>query len=166
MRDLNYYGNLCIKHLNTIGIYPNDIEEWQVNNRAKRFGQCKKENGTYTINININLLNENVPELSLMETIFHELLHAVDGCMNHGNKWQELAELVSDCYNVNITRCSSYEEKYGSQVANEILQDRKLFAIKCQDCGCVYKRMGYRRPKWYIHTDSYKCKCGGKLYRI
>lgn len=73
-------------------------------------GTGTKRNSCYSININVLLLNENCPENSLYETLYHELLHCVDGCMNHGIKWQQLAELVSDCYNVDITRCSSDEK--------------------------------------------------------
>lgn len=169
MRDLENYGRQCITNLNAIGIYPNDIDSFIVNTRAKRrWGQAQKRNGVYSINVNIILLNENTPENSLYETLYHELLHCVDGCMNHGDKWQNLADLVSDCYNVNITRCSSNEKKLGKEMAAEYVQQKKEYAVKCTGCGIICRRMGYRNPKWYAHTEEYSCKrCGcDKLIRV
>lgn len=167
MRNLEVYGRQCIENLNAIGIYPYEIDSFIVNTRAKRrWGQVQKRNSRYSININALLLNENCPENSLYETLYHELLHYVDGCMNHGVKWQQLAELVSDCYNVDITRCSSDEKKLGKEFSEEQIQ-KNTYKVKCCDCGTITKRIGYRSPKWYIHPDLYKCsKCGGKLEKI
>ena len=91
--------------------------------------------------------------------------------MNHGEKWQKLAELVSDCYGVDITRTSSDDEKLGVEYANEVRlvkeQNIKTFTIQCVDCGAKTIRHGMRSPKWYIHPDWYKCsKCGGKLEKV
>lgn len=171
MRNLEKYGKMCIENLNAIGIYPNKIESFTVNTRAKRrWGQTRKKDGKYYININAELLNENASENGLIETIMHELLHCVDGCMNHGKKWQELAEIASDCYNVDITRCSNDEKKLGVEYANEyrtkMSQDKKLYKIKCSECGCETSRMCYRKPKWYSKIELYRCKCGGNLIRI
>ena len=168
MRNLEQYGRECIKNLNAISIYPNEIDNFIVNTRAKRrWGQAQKKNGRYSININALLLNENCPEKGLYETLYHELLHCVDGCMNHGDKWQELAELVSDCYNVDITRCSSDEKKLGIELAEEKRQEKNIYKVKCCNCGTVTKRMGYRAPKWYIHPEWYACKkCVGKLEKV
>lgn len=83
MRNLEAYGRQCIENLNAIGIYPHEIDSFIVNTRAKRrWGQTQKRNSRYSININVLLLNENCPENSLYETLYHELLHCVDGCMN------------------------------------------------------------------------------------
>ena len=172
MRNLEVYGRQCIENLNAIGIYPHEIDSFVVNTRAKRrWGQAQKRNGRYSININVLLLNKNCPENSLYETLYHELLHCVDGCMNHGIKWQQLAELVSDCYNVDITRTSSDDKKLGVEYANEVRtikeQNMKTFIVQCVDCGTKTTRHGMRSPKWYIHPEWYKCsKCGGKLEKV
>lgn len=92
--------------------------------------------------------------------------------MNHGIKWQQLAELVSDCYNVDITRCSSDEKKLGKElsVGKELSEEqvqKNTYKVKCCNCGNITKRMGYRSPKWYMHPDWYKCsKCGGELEKV
>ena len=172
MRNLEQYGKQCIENLNAIGIYPNDILEFRINTRAKkRWGQACKKSGVYSININVLLLQDDCPERALLETLYHELLHCVDDCMNHGEKWQELAELVNDCYMVNITRASSDEEKLGVEYASEVRevkqQSLKIFAVQCVDCGNKCTRHGMRSPQWYAHPERYQCsKCGGKLKKV
>ena len=172
MRKLEVYGRQCIEDLNAIGIYPHEIDSFVVNTRAKkRWGQACKKSGVYSININVLLLQDDCPERALLETLYHELLHCVDGCMNHGEKWQELAELVNDCYMVNITRASSDEEKLGVEYASEVRevkqQSLKIFAVQCVDCGTKTTRRGMRSPKWYVYPERYKCsKCGGELKKV
>lgn len=164
MRNLYEIGRQCIENLNIIGIYPNEISEFKINTRAKsRFGQARYNSllDEYTIEINATLLRYDCNEKALLETMYHELLHCVDGCMNHGKKWQDLADLVNDCYCMNITRVSTLDEKYGKEYAKvvreEQAQAKKTFKCYCRDCGQVYKRIGYRAPKWYTHMDNYFC---------
>lgn len=161
MKDLNKIGRQCIANLNAIGIYPNEISEFKVNSRAKRiFGQASLTNGKYTIEINAILLREECPEYGLLDTLYHELLHCVNGCMNHGKKWQDLADLVNDCYNMNISRTSTLEETYGnyaSVIIAERKEELKVFRCQCDRCGRIYSKKGYRAPKWYAHPNKFYC---------
>lgn len=164
MRDLTVVINNCISDLNAIGIYPNKIEKIEINTRAKsRWGQCKYNTDCfgdrhYSININALLLDERTPMNSLLDTCYHELLHAVDGCMNHGSKWESLADLVSDCYSVNISRCSSADEKLGEEmkVVKTETNPKKIYKAKCACCGKIITQKGYRMPKWYKHCNDTK----------
>lgn len=171
MRDLNKYAKECFDNLNAIDIYPNIVKEFSINTRAKhRWGQAKKNVNGYSININAVLLNEDVPELSLYETLYHELLHCVDGCMNHGDKWNRLAQVVNDCYNVNITRTSSASEKLGDykqEYDDELNRKEKCYKVICTSCKHEIMRYGNRSPKWYAHPEFYRCKlCGGSLEKV
>lgn len=164
MRDVYKVGKQCIENLNVIGIYPNFVLNFRVNTRAKgRYGQASYNplNDEYTIEISSTLLREDCNEKALLETMYHELLHCVDGCMNHGKKWQELADLVNDCYSVNITRVSSMEKKYGEEFAKIVREEedkaKHEYKCYCESCGKVYKRVGYRAPKWYAHPMNYRC---------
>lgn len=167
MKNLTLIGNTCIAELNAIGIYPNKIDEFTVNTRAKsRWGQARIRNGHYTINISVDLLQDDCPNSAVRNTVFHELLHCVDGCMNHGKKWQSLADLVNDCYAMEIKRCSSTEEKVGVEYAKtlnekrkkERMEKEKLFVVRCTKCGVECSTFGMRAPKWYVHTERYCCK--------
>lgn len=168
MKNLENYGRQCIKDLNAIGIYPNDIEKFTVNTRAKtRWGQAVRKGGLYYININSMLLQDDCPEKALLETLYHELLHCVNDCMNHGKQWQDLADIVNDCYNVSVTRCSTDEKKlgdYAKTIKNVRENSVKKFKVECRNCGNSTIRFGMRKPKWYVHPDWYTCTlCGGTL---
>lgn len=166
MKNLIKYGNECIKELNAIGIYPNEISEFKISNAKSYWGQARRRNGVYSIKISKDLLEDNTPEKSLKQTLFHELLHCVDGCWEHKNKWKELSELVNDCYAMNIKRTNSSVELLGE---NRVDKDIKTFTVVCtnSDCNGKYSKRGYRQPKWYKHIENYCCsKCHSKLKRI
>ena len=172
MKDLNAIGNQWIENLNAIDIYPNRISRFEVNKRAmRRWGQARKRDGIYTININYLLLEDEAPEEALINTLVHELLHCVDGCMNHGEKWKELAEVVNDCYGLKISRCSSTseqfanDEEYCKKVAQIKQNKKKTYTCICKECGKAFVRTGLRAPKWYAHYERFHCQCGGELER-
>ncbi len=61
-------------------------------------GWCKKINGGYVVAINKNI----VFKKDLQETIIHELIHTIDGCLNHNKKWRSYASLCSYKFGVEI----------------------------------------------------------------
>ena len=175
MRNLHVYANECVEEVKALGIKVPPVS-FTVNTRAKsRFGQCKYVgNGVYAININCDLLNEECDVQSLRETLFHEIIHTLPKCMNHGENFKHYASIINKAYNVNITRCSSYEEKYGKEYAEKLKQkyqkDKKKikYEVFCPHCGKV-RGSGYfqRMPKWYAHVEKYHCSvCKGSLERL
>lgn len=112
MRDLIEYACKAMEMLDSIGVQYGNIIDFTVNTRAqKRWGQCRKVPGGYTININAVLLDERNSEDGLMNTILHELAHSVDGCMNHGTNWKAVANHIHNALGYNIKRTDSAEEK-------------------------------------------------------
>ena len=167
MRDLQYYARECMEELDNIGIEYGNIVEFKVNTRAaSRWGRCKSVPGGYTIDINVALLNERNDLEGLKNTIIHELLHSISGCMNHGEKWKKLADKINRTYGYNIKRCSSSDEKGVDE--NTKIKRKTLaykYAVKCKCCGTVIKRK--RVSNVIKYPTFYKCgKCGGKLERI
>lgn len=157
MKDLMKYVNECMDELNAIDIpYSKKVEKWEINKRAKnRWGQCRKNYDSYSINISVRLLDDEVTEKALKTTIIHELLHTIEGCMNHGYKWQKYADLVNDCYNYNVKRVTSIEEK-GLDKEKEKLKCKYVF--KCSNCGAITAQD--RLTKFVKHYSSYGCgKC-------
>lgn len=80
-----------------------------------------------------------VSKQAIIDTVMHETIHTVKGCMNHGKNFKAVAALVNDFYGYNIQRCTSAAEKG--------LQDIKKrtpikYTIKCQSCGgeCYYRK--------------------------
>lgn len=99
--------SLHINYARNISIRPNT--------RIKRkWGVCRRNPalGYYIIDINADLLDErNDLDKGLRSTIFHELLHTVSGCFNHGTQWKQVADVVSKSTGCPITVTSTVEEK-------------------------------------------------------
>lgn len=176
MWDLQRYANECINDMKELGFEPRiTADKFTVNTRAKkRYGQCKRINGEFFININSDLLRDECPILSLRETIFHELIHTLPKCWNHGDEFTRIAEIVNRRYHTNVTRCSTYDEKYGYVLAEKIREENKSkkqkvkYELFCEHCGKVRASGMYQRmPKWYAHTERFSCSvCGGHLERV
>lgn len=161
MKDLNKYLAVCMRELDGLGIKYGRISAVNPNYRAKkRWGQTKAlYNGTYDININIRLIQDDISDESLKSTIIHELLHTCDGCMNHGEKWKRLANRVNRRYGYNIKTSSTASEKGCSDYKIERIP---RFILSCNNCGC--KITYYRTCKTIQNYKRYSCgRCGGDL---
>lgn len=163
MRNLYKYTTECINELNAIGIYPNKISNLEVNTRAKhRWGQCSLKSGKYTISISATLLDESAPIKSLKNTIFHELLHACDNCMNHGALWQKYADMVNKAYGYSISRCTSSADM-GVKLAKE---SDYHYIITCQKCNTTWKYMRNCKVVQSCKNGRAKCSCGSKNFLV
>ena len=166
MRDLNAIAKECMKMLDDIGIKYGKVVEFKVNTRAhKRWGQCNRVTGGFSININKIFLDDRNDIDGLKNTIIHELLHTCDGCLNHGPQWKALASKVNDVYGYNIKRCSDANEKgikKDTRPKHKILKYK--YEIKCEKCGHVYKRT--KMSAIIQHPEQYRCgHCHGNLKR-
>ena len=104
--------------LKSIGIATGNIVDVKINTRAtRRLGLCRKEPDGYVIEISKFILND---INTLENTVYHELLHTVEGCMNHGSKWKGLAEKVNKVYNTNISRTSAATDEMKQEYINKI----------------------------------------------
>lgn len=160
MKDVNLLLTNAKHIFNTLDIEYGNVTEIKVNYRAKtRWGQCRKRGNGYIIEINDRLLKDDITEDKAMNTVLHELLHTVNGCMNHGYKWQSLAELINDCYSCyNIERTTSAD--YFGISREERINDYK-YTIRCEKCGQTFYR--YRK----FDTHRYSCGvCHTKNWKI
>ena len=163
MRDLTEYVCKAMDMLDAIGVQYGNIIDVIVNYRAhRRWGQCSVVPGGYTIEISSVLLDERNDETGLMNTILHELIHSVKGCMNHGAKWKAIAAKVKAAYGYNIKRTSNAAEK-GVDEATRPIEYKYIF--KCKGCGCTVRRE--RASKFVQYYQHYHCAvCGGAFERI
>lgn len=146
-----------IKQVIEAGIEPGNIDpNVTVNTRAKtRFGQCRKvPYGKYDYQININALLLGADKKKAMNTMVHEILHTVKGCMNHGALWKSHANTMNNKFGYDISRTSSYE-KVG------IERPKYKYIVKCKSCGIEIGRQ--KKSKLITQISRYKCRCGGKL---
>ena len=154
MRDLMNYVVSGMEKLDAIGIQYGNIEDVKVNSRAKkRWGQCQRTANGFLIEISNMLLDERSSEDGLMNTILHELLHTIPGCLNHGKKWKAMADKVYNAYGIRIKRLSNAAEK---GVAAELEVAKYKYFLRCPDCGKEfrYTRMceTVKHPERYYHT--------------
>lgn len=163
MRNLYEYAAKAMMMLDDCGIPYADIEDFTVNTRSRRWGQCRRENGCYFISVSATLLDERNDEDGLLNTLIHELLHTCPGCWNHGAAWQQQAQRVENAYGLHITRLSSAEEKGVTFDARPTRSHEKRYAIRCEHCGKIYRRE--KRSKVITNYSRYRCGvCGGHLY--
>lgn len=165
MKNVNDLYAICMEEVKAAGIVPGNIVSVTINTRAKkRWGQCKRlSNGTYTINISNSLMADNVSINAAKNTMAHEILHTVKGCMNHGPEWQTVADKMNRIYPdiYNIKRTTSAEEK-GLEGVGRVRNEEWKCKLVCQKCKGVhyYKR----ESKTVRNYHNYHCgKCGGKF---
>ena len=140
--------------LDTSNIKYGTVTKLSINSRAKsRFGQCRKRNGLYEIEVSNFAL---VDRVKTFNTLVHELLHTVNGCMNHGSGWQNLASRVNREHGLNITTRSTASEEQKAEK-----KKMAKYVIHCT--ACDMDGYAFRKSKVVTHTESFKCKCGGSL---
>ena len=176
MRNLYEYGKQCMNELDAINIPYSKSVYFIANNRAKkRWGRCESHGNQYSIEINSLLLDERNSEDGLKNTIIHELLHTIKGCMNHGTKWKNYADKVNRTYHYDISRCNSYQDK---GICEEIIEKVKreteiknaakpIYGVRCEKCGHEYIR--HKLSKIITNPEDYRCgmpNCNGHIVRF
>lgn len=165
----------CKNECDTIGIKYGNIIEVRNNPRlTKTWGRTKavssykdKNNNicyNFVIEISDRLLKDNVDNMATKNTIMHEILHTVDGCLNHGAKWKAVADKVNKAYGYNIKRCTSSSEK-GLEPIKIERNYSKNYVMVCKRCGAevIKHRMSnfVRYPQFYRHVN-----CNGTFERV
>ena len=143
--------------LDALGIEYGNITKLWINPRSKsRLGQCSKKGNFYEIQISEYAT---VDKEKTFNTLMHETLHTVEGCMNHGSKWQKLANIVNKKYGLTVATISKISEDQKQERMKSV-----KYIIKCKKCG---NEGGYmKKSKVVSNVDRYRCKCGGSLELI
>lgn len=164
MKDLMKLVGESQRDLASVNIRTSNVRNWSVNTRAKaRWGYCVKvSKGLFDIQIAAALLQDDVDDQAVKDTIVHELLHTIPGCFKHTGKWKQYANTINRLLpQYKIKRGSSYEEK-GLEDLRPKPQCR--YILKCLRCGSEIGRQ--RMSAAVEHPEHYRCKCGGRLTRI
>lgn len=165
MKDLQKIFKECLRECDALGIEYGAIVEVTVNTRAKqRWGQTRRRIDGFHINISAVLLRDDVSDEAVKDTVMHEILHTVDGCLNHKYKWKAMADKVNKAYGYNIKRCTGAWEKGIDSSLMEV-EHHKTYIIKCEKCGVETVRHRksnlIKYPHHYIHRD-----CGGHFINV
>ena len=160
MKDLNKLASECIADLTAAKMRLQTVRNWKVGTSRKNlWGLCETvAPGVFDISISETLLQDDVDDQAVKNTIAHELLHTVDGCMNHGRYWHKLAGLVNQ-------RCPGYNVKGRTSAEEKGIQIQYKYLLRCTGCGATAGR--HKKSRFVEHFDRYICsKCGGKFERI
>lgn len=164
MKDLMKLVVECQRDLTSLNIRTGKVRNWTVNTRAKaRWGYCAKvAKGLFDIQIAAALLQDEVDDQAVKDTIVHELLHTIPGCFKHTGKWKQYANTINHLLpQYEIKRGSSYEEKGLEDTRPE---PKYRYVLKCLQCGAEIKRQ--KKSAAVEHPEHYRCQCGGRLTRI
>jgi predicted SprT family Zn-dependent metalloprotease len=113
--------------------------EW--NNRKRAFGVCNYSRKTIFLS---KILTLEVSEEETLNTILHEIAHALVGVgHNHDRVWQ-LKALEIGC---SAERCSNHKVEIEAK-----------YEANCSGCGTVHK--AHRRPK-----RTHWCKCSSRSFK-
>lgn len=162
MKDIWKLYDICVNQLDSIGIVYSIVDNIVVNRRAKAmWGRCTDIGNRYKIEISVSLLEDNVDDMATLNTLMHELLHTCDGCMNHGAKWKEYANMVNNTYGYSIKRCTSAKEKG--------LKEREHdyhFIVHCNQCNYDWKYQRYTKTVKSCEHNRATCSCGGRDFKV
>lgn len=164
MRDIHAVLGDALQMVKDAGISTGNILGISVNKRLTRaWGQCRttrKAYGemTHCIEIQPFLLDERVPEKTLMEVIIHEILHTCEGCQNHGREWKRLAGRINRKYGYSVERIVTKDAHDSVQGIKPDRIKSVNHMVKCKSCGHVFKR---NKASSFIKNPSmYRCSCG------
>lgn len=168
MHDLMKEYEFCRDLVEGLFDLPTDIKV-VCNGRLKKsagkakYSRARKE---YGIEISSFVLDDRYPIKDLRNTICHELIHIVDyyksgRSSGHGGYWLECANEFNNVYSELIGNIQRYMSAEECAVADKI-RPKKTYICKCEKCGHLFKRKGYRAPKVYTHPRYYTHNnCGG-----
>lgn len=142
------------------GINVGRICNVKFNKSTHNFGTCLRVmKGVYEITITDLGLHGDV-----ISTIVHELIHTVDGCYDHGSKFQSIAKELSRVYNIDLgTRASKKE----MDMTREYRISKARYVIKCSNPSCPCLVLRDRAVGVVKHPELYSCgTCGSKLIRV
>ncbi len=145
-----------LDELKKLGYKPYKLTTVKLRTQKTKFGCCHttgyKSTGKVIENkIFINRKMMDSDDKSLRSVIAHEIGHSLKECYlcEHDGAWAKFATTVSKSTGLDVKQYGSYEE-YG------IEEDKKnTYICKCVDCGYIFKRMGYRAPKWFCHPERF-----------
>lgn len=166
-KKIEYLNNIvkeCEQVMGDLGFeLPRQIE-YKLNNRLKRtLGRCRKiiEGEEYIIEIAtfmVDVAIEINDDVELMNTILHEMCHALPNCYNHGDVWKSKANIINDKYGFTISRTTSLPPIY-----NKVRYAGKTMVT----IGCVNGCWSCSKANTSVHVrkiNDYRCsKCSGKL---
>lgn len=151
-----------------LGYKTNPINHVGLSNRmTKTLALTHKKNGIFWIDFNTKFL-ATADDKSIREVAMHEAIHLIDGCLNHGKKFKEVANIVNTKYGFNVGR-TFYDKGYHDERI-QMKAQKPFWTIKCGGCGKVvgpWYRAGKVVKSCMKGEKRFSCKrCGSKDLRV
>lgn len=178
----------CINELNAIGInilnedLYGKIEISISKRNNKRYGCCKQEepDKNYRIinkigrrkiiryekfkkhHIEISKWVLDLDDNIIKNTIFHELIHCIPYCNNHGTEFKKYANLININYGYDISRVGDKKKDFEKSNIEFKENEKYNYKITCKGCNQEF----YRQRLDKNFTRKFRCaKCGG-LFKV
>ena len=121
----------------------------------KKLGQCcyNRKSMFYTIKISKNFMQV-CPE-HVKNTMMHELIHSINGCMNHGPNFQYVANLVNNKFGYNVST-TSYYDSYNNYLNNT---KNYRYKLKCNSCGKEWRYEKAGKLVRGVQSNPHYCTC-------
>lgn len=152
LQELKQVAKKVESNLKALNIPISDISEIVISNSSSRnLGQCRfnRARNTYSIII-FNTITHDIKKVE--NTLYHEYLHTVKGCMNHCDKWKMYASRVNSAYGTDVRRTNAI------QIPEEKYSEFK-YVFKCKNCGKTSVRN--RASNFTKYYEEYTCgTCG------
>ena len=139
-KEMSVLFEQCLQDLTGLGIKPAVIDNVTYKRLSENdYGYAKSyldenDNLKYCIVMSNLFMDKRVSESVVQGTMFHELLHTVDGCNGHGGKWNEL-------------------------ILDRYYKGKAKYILRCNQCGEMYF---YRRiTNSIFNYHELTCECGG-----
>lgn len=167
--NLNNLFNETRHDLQMLNIPVGSISEFSTCKRTAAWGDCTQlKDGSFRIRVSEILLSAKKERIK--DTICHELLHTIPGCMNHGKLWKSYANIVNNEYpgKYHIKRTTTAYEKGidSSQIPSAEIKYK--YEVSCNNCGAKFyykkecKVINYVR-KGYECIRCPKCKSSSQF---
>lgn len=74
-----------------------------------------RQNNNKTFNIVVAQSTQYALKRSIKGILYHELIHTLPKCFNHGKEFKRIAGIIKRTYNVDPINCATYEAMYGKR---------------------------------------------------
>lgn len=156
----NYILAKCVatyKELKKAGMPLGEVIDIRIANRFNSCGRCVRV-GTNKYVIELSRFMLDTTENEIAGTFCHELIHTIDGCMNHGRKFRAFAEAFNKVAGLHITTTNRKETVIAAR--GSIAK----YITTCIKCGAkTYNNRMTDFVKFAsgkVSKYPYRCKCG------
>lgn len=159
----------CVKLLVALGIEGVAENTYSVSfrNYTTKFGACHRDRYNkrfFTIKLN-KLMLDNCNSEQVHNTIMHEVIHSVDGCFNHQDKWKRIADLVNRNYVYSpISRVGRDTDL--TNAINQYSLEKGYYKITCDKCGSSWTRRKKSAIVKGCQNGTCKCACGSQKFTV